>query len=62
MMPLPAKRGCGSAIPASAGIGLRADHYREVLETRPAVGWFEVHSENYFGARPAAPLSGAGAR
>ena len=49
-MPLPAKRGFGSAIPASAGIGLRADHYREVLETRPAVGWFEVYSENYFGA------------
>jgi Uncharacterized protein conserved in bacteria len=38
-----------SAIPVSAGIGLRADHYREVLETRPPVGWFEVHSENYFG-------------
>ena len=49
-MPSTAKRGIGSAIPASAGIGLRADHYREVLETRPPVGWFEVHSENYFGA------------
>ena len=33
-----------------AGIGLRAEHYREVVATRPAVGWFEVHSENYFGA------------
>jgi len=50
MMPSTAKRGSSSAIPASAGIGLRADHYREVLETTPAVGWFEVHSENYFGA------------
>ena len=50
MMPSAAKRGFGSAIPTSAGIGLRADHYREVLETKPAVGWFEVHSENYFGA------------
>ena len=36
-------------IPARAGIGLRAEHYREVVATRPAVGWFEVHSENYFG-------------
>jgi uncharacterized protein (UPF0276 family) len=36
-------------IPARAGIGLRAAHYREVLESRPAVGWLEVHSENYFG-------------
>jgi len=37
-------------VPARAGIGLRAQHYRDVLEQRPAVGWFEVHSENYFGA------------
>ncbi len=36
-------------IPAQAGIGLRGQHYRAVLETRPPVGWFEVHSENYFG-------------
>jgi uncharacterized protein (UPF0276 family) len=36
-------------IPAQAGIGLRAPHYREVLDTRPSVGWLEVHSENYFG-------------
>jgi hypothetical protein len=34
---------------AGAGIGLRGPHYREVLETRPSVGWLEVHSENYFG-------------
>ncbi|BBL77266.1 DUF692 domain-containing protein [Methylomagnum ishizawai] len=38
------------AIPAVAGIGLRADHYREAAEAAPAVGWLEVHSENYFGA------------
>lgn len=36
--------------PARAGIGLRAPHYRELLEMRPAVGFLEVHSENYFGA------------
>ncbi len=36
-------------IPAQAGIGLRAQHYHEVVETHPATGWFEVHSENYFG-------------
>ena len=29
------------------GIGLRAPHYREFLARRPAVGWIEVHSENY---------------
>lgn len=32
-----------------AGIGLRAQHYRDFLEQRPATGWLEVHSENYFG-------------
>lgn len=37
-------------VPARAGSGLRAPHYREVLETQPAIGWLEVHSENYFGA------------
>ena len=36
--------------PTSVGVGLRAPHYHDVLTTRPAVGWFEVHSENYFGA------------
>lgn len=36
-------------IPAAAGIGLRAPHYLDVLETRPDIGWLEVHSENYFG-------------
>jgi hypothetical protein len=29
---------------------LRAPHYREVVETRPRIAWFEVHSENFFGA------------
>jgi uncharacterized protein len=38
-----------SPIPAQAGIGLRFPHHRQVLERRPTVAWFEVHSENYFG-------------
>ena len=28
-------------------MGLKAEHYRAVLETRPGIGWFEVHPENY---------------
>ena len=53
-----AKANCMQPIPARAGVGLRAEHYRDVLETRPAIGWFEVHSENYFGegGRPLAFL------
>jgi uncharacterized protein (UPF0276 family) len=29
------------------GVGLRAPHQRQFLEQRPAVGWLEVHTENY---------------
>lgn len=32
------------------GIGLRSRHYQEILDSRPAIPWFEVLSENYFGA------------
>jgi uncharacterized protein len=36
------------------GLGLRPDHYQDVLEQSPAVDWFEVISENYMipGGRP----------
>jgi uncharacterized protein len=44
-----AKTGHPSPIPVEAGIGLRAPHYRELLERRPPIGWLEAHSENYFG-------------
>ena len=37
------------SIPAAAGIGLRFPHHRAVLDTRPDVAWFEVHTENYLG-------------
>ena len=40
----------GGTIPAAAGIGLRFQHHRAVLEARPAVAWLEVHTENYMGA------------
>ena len=36
-------------MPVWAGIGLRAEHEQAFVETRPAVAWIEVHSENYFG-------------
>ena len=44
----------GNTLPCTAGIGLRAPHYREVLETLPELGWVEVHNENFFGG--GAPL------
>src|ERR1700712_5762258 len=36
-------------LPDSAvGIGLRQPHYRELFERPPALGFVEVHSENFF--------------
>jgi uncharacterized protein (UPF0276 family) len=35
-----------------AGIGLRTPHYAEIVAVRPAVGWFEIHAENYMGGGP----------
>jgi uncharacterized protein len=37
------------SIPAMAGIGLRAEHYELIATEKPKCGWFEVHTENYFG-------------
>ncbi len=41
-------------VPHQAGIGWRHPHYAQLLETRPALGFVEVHSENFFGAGGAA--------
>lgn len=42
----------GTAIPASVGVGLRGPHIAEVIATRPSLGWFEVHAENYMSEGP----------
>jgi len=39
-----------TALPARAGLGLKAEHYAAILQTQPDVGFFEVHAENYMGA------------
>lgn len=39
-----------AAIPAQAGVGLKAEYYRQALENAEPVAWFEVHPENYMGA------------
>lgn len=36
-----------SRLPPRAGLGLKSEHFREVLQTRPDLGFFEVHAENY---------------
>lgn len=35
------------SLPTQAGLGLKPEHFRAVHETRPDVGFFEVHAENY---------------
>jgi uncharacterized protein (UPF0276 family) len=37
-------------VPPRAGLGLKAEHYRTILDSRPDIGFFEVHAENYMGA------------
>ncbi|MCF5723521.1 DUF692 domain-containing protein [Pseudomonas syringae] len=34
-------------LPNRAGLGLKPEHFTEVLETSPDIGFFEVHAENY---------------
>lgn len=45
----PAAIEASSPIFAQAGIGLRFPHHAQVMASAPAVGFFEVHAENYFG-------------
>jgi uncharacterized protein (UPF0276 family) len=35
------------ALPARAGVGLKPEHFQTILQTRPDIGFFEVHAENY---------------
>jgi uncharacterized protein (UPF0276 family) len=32
---------------SGVGLGLKPEHFQQVLATRPALGFFEVHAENY---------------
>lgn len=38
-----------SWLPVRGGLCLKPQHYHDILETLPDVGWFEVHAENYLG-------------
>ncbi len=39
--------GAAAELPRRIGVGLKPEHFRDVLETRPDLGFFEVHAENY---------------
>ena len=34
-------------LPKAGGVGLKPEHFQTILETRPAIGFFEIHAENY---------------
>ncbi len=38
-----------SALPPRAGVGFKPEHFDDVMALRPAVGFFEIHAENYMG-------------
>ena len=39
-----------SNLPLRGGVCLKPQHYLEILNSMPDVGWFEIHAENYLGA------------
>lgn len=41
-------------LPKCAGVSLQARHYQEILANRPALGWVEIHPEQYLGLGGAA--------
>lgn len=36
-------------LPRRAGVGLKPEHYGEILARKPGMGFFEIHAENYMG-------------
>ena len=36
-------------VPLRAGAGLKPQHYSDIIERQPDIGWFEIHPENYMG-------------
>jgi uncharacterized protein (UPF0276 family) len=49
-LPVPSSvgiRGGDAGLPRRAGVGLKPEHFRAVLDARPDIGFFEVHAENY---------------
>lgn len=38
-----------ATLPPRAGLGLKPEHVADILESRPDIGFFEVHAENYMG-------------
>jgi uncharacterized protein len=49
-MPIADRRSLRRLAAPGVGVGFKPEHFEAILETRPALGFFEVHAENYMGA------------
>ena len=38
-----------TSLPPRSGLGLKPQHYAEILDRKPDLGFFEIHAENYMG-------------
>jgi uncharacterized protein (UPF0276 family) len=47
MLPTSGKGPVTPGLPIRGGVGLKPEHFREILASSPEVGFFEVHAENY---------------
>jgi uncharacterized protein (UPF0276 family) len=47
-----------TALPRTAGVGFKPEHFADIVEGNPPIGFVEIHAENYMGAggRPHAQL------
>lgn len=36
-----------TSLPPRSGVGLKAEHFRQIVDTWPDLGFFEIHAENY---------------
>lgn len=45
--PVALRDGGAGALHRGVGVGLKPEHFKEVLQSRPALSFFEVHAENY---------------
>ncbi len=37
-------------LPNQTGLGFKPQHYSDILQTKPRLGFLEIHAENYMGA------------
>ncbi len=49
-MPVADRRPAQRLARQSVGVGFKPEHFEAIIDTRPELGFFEIHAENYMGA------------